>query len=331
MREFIIREEGFSLKFTEKVPEPNEGECFLLYQEGTGLKKSMVVSRGVKYSSSAVRREHYNRKVTFSLRKQGFTQKFHVVTANTDFSFQVDVSLSCEIQDVQEYYFGEWMEEDTLCQIVKKCMVKQHKRWQIKQGWELQRELDEDIGRALKQFAGLRFRVVVEVRLDEAAEKILKSDRDSAVDIHLSDNRKNVQIAGNEHRAAIAESESALKMQQIGQIRMLLQNFGTLGPVANEYLEGKIDGKEFYSYIMKARAEEMDMLKVAMEGDLIPTDDIMVKINDILSNRQFGEIEQKQPAGSGGALEMRSSGQTDMAYAAREEEEAETPADGDFL
>lgn len=331
MREFVVREEGFSLKFTERVPEPSEGECFLLYQEGAGLKKSMVISRGVKYSSSAVRREHYNRKVTFSLRKKGFTQKFHVVTANIDFSFKVDVSISCEIQDVQEYYFGEGLEEDTLCQIVKKCIVKEHKKWQINQGWELQRELDQEIARELKRFAGVRLRITVEVGLDEAAEKIWNSDRESAVDIHLSGNQKNVQIAANRHKAAIAESEIALKMQQIGQIRMLLQNFGTLGPVANEYLEGKIDGKELYSYIMKARAEEMNMLKVAMESDLIQTDEIMVKINDILSNRQFGEIEQKQPSGNRGGLEMHSSGQTDMAYAAEEDEEAETPADGDFL
>lgn len=331
MREFVIREESFSLKLTEKVPQPNEGECFLLYQEGAGPKKSMVISQGGKYSSVAVRREHYNRKVTFSLRKKGFTQKFHVVTANIDFSFLVDVSIACEIQDVREYFFGEGLEEDTLGYIVKKCIVKQHKKWQINQGWELQRELDQEIGRELKIFSGVRLRVTVEVGLDAEAEKIWNSDRQSAVDIHLSGNRKNVQIAANHHTAEIAESESALKMQQIEQIKMLLQNFGTLGPVANEYLEGKIDGKELYSYIMKARAEEMDMLKVAMESDLIPTDEIMVKINDILSNRQFGEIEQKQPAGSGRALETHSGGQTDRTYAAQEDGEAVTPADGDFL
>jgi len=52
MSEFIIREEGFKLGWAEKVPSPQEGECFLLCQSGAGEQSSMLISYGIKYSSA---------------------------------------------------------------------------------------------------------------------------------------------------------------------------------------------------------------------------------------------------------------------------------------
>lgn len=105
MREFVVNEEDFSLGFIEKVPEPKEGECFLLYQEGAGAGKSRIISHGVKYSATAVRHEHYNKKVIFMLQKKDIQQRYRIVMANTDFFFNVDVCISYEIQDVQKYFW----------------------------------------------------------------------------------------------------------------------------------------------------------------------------------------------------------------------------------
>ena len=332
MREFVLKEEEFNLKFMEKVPEPKEGECFLLYQEGAGVKKSMVVSHGAKYSSTAVRHKHYNKKVTFILQKRDFRQNYRIIMENVDFYFNADVSISYVIQDVQGYFFGETMEEDALRNIAKKCVDRQNKRWQIKQGWELQRELEDDIERGIKVFEGVKFRVEVDVSPDEAAQKILDSDQKTVVEIHTSDNRKNVQIATNEHLVAIAESERNLKLQQIQEIGMLMKNFGALGPVANEYLEGKIDGQEFYNYIMKARTDDMNMLNMAVSNDLLTTEEFMDRINDILTNRRFENMEGQQlPVKDSGRLETHSDKRKDIEDEVEEEKEADTLPTGGFL
>ena len=67
MSEFIVKEENFKLGLMERVPMPNEGECFLLYQTGGGAGKSIVINSGGRYSSAEVRHGHYDRKVSLSL------------------------------------------------------------------------------------------------------------------------------------------------------------------------------------------------------------------------------------------------------------------------
>ncbi len=324
MYEFVVKEEDFSLKRIEKVPNPNEGECFLLYQKGARGEESMIISHGVKYSATAVRHNHYNRKVTFLLQRKYFTQNYHVNMINVDFYFNADINIAYELQDVQKYFWGNLMEDDTLRHITKKCVNRQNGRWQAKQEWELGRDLEDDIERELKQFDGVKFRVTVEIRMDESAQKMQKSDKDAAVEIHTSNNRKNVQIAANKHMSEIIESERMMKMQQIQEIGMLINNFGVLGSVAKEYLEGKIDGKEFFNYIMKTKTDELNLLNMAVSNDLLTGDEAMRKINDILTNSQFEKIAGQQLPGEN---RDRLKAPDDEG----EDAEEDVYADGDFL
>ncbi len=326
MYEFVVKEEDFSLKRIEKVPEPNEGECFLLYQKGT--KESKVINHGVKYSATAIRHKHYNRKVIFLLQRKYFTQNYHVNMKNVDFYFDADINISYELQDVQEYFWGNLMEDDALHYITKKCVDRQNGRWQAKQEWELRQDLEDGIERELKQFEGVKFRVTVEIRMDESAQKMQKSDKDSAVEIHTSNNKKNVQIAANKNMAEIVKSEKMLKMQQMQEIGMLINNFGVLGPVANEYLEGKIDGKEFLNYIMKIRTDELNLLNMAVTNDLLTGDEAMSKINDILTNSRFEKITKQQLPGEN-RDGLKAPG--DEGENAGEDKEEGVYADGDFL
>lgn len=76
MSDFITEEESFGLRLMERLPESREGECFLLYQMGAGMESSMIIRRGVKYSPTAVRHGHYNRKATLSLRSLSFSGNY---------------------------------------------------------------------------------------------------------------------------------------------------------------------------------------------------------------------------------------------------------------
>ena len=328
MYEFVIKEENFSLKALEKVPKPDEGECFLLYHRGAGDKESMVINHGVKYSATAVKHKHYNRKVIFLLQRKIFTQNYHINMTNVDFYYIADISISYELQDVQEYFWGNSMEDDDLRRITKKCVDRHNGKWSAKQEWELRRNLEDDIEREIKQFDGVKFRVTVEIRMDESAQKMQESDKDTAVEIHTSNNRKNVQIAANKHKSEIIKSETELKMHQIQQIGMLINNFGVLGSVAKEYLEGNIDGEEFFNYIMKARTDELNLLNTAVSNDLLTGDEAMKKINDILTNRRFEYLDEQQlPGEDRGKLKEPD----DESEEAEETVNDASHADGDFV
>ena len=328
MYEFVVKEENFSLKALEKVPKPDEGQCFLLYQKGTGGKESMVISHGVKYSATAVKHKHYNRKVIFLLQRKDFTQNYHVNMKNDNFYYDVNVNISYELKDVQEYFWGNPMEDDALCRIMRECVDRHNGKWHAKQEWELRRDLEDDIERELKHFDGVKFQVTVEIRMDESAQKMQESDKDAMVEIHNSNNRKNVQIAANKHKTEIVISETELKMHQIQQIGMLINNFGVLGAVAKAYLDGKREGEEFFNYIMKARTDELNLLNTAVSNDLLTGDEAMKKINDILTNRRFEHLDEQQLPGE---IRGKLRAPDDESDNAEEDLKEASHEDGDFV
>lgn len=73
MSEFILKDESFGLRLLDKIPVPEDEECFLLYHAGGGRKESVVINEGDRYSSAEVRHGHYNRKATISLKAQSIS------------------------------------------------------------------------------------------------------------------------------------------------------------------------------------------------------------------------------------------------------------------
>jgi len=330
MGDFIIAEEDFSLKLIEKVPEPCAEECFLLYQVGAGIRNSMVISSGVRYSSATVRHGHYNRKVTLSLKCTSFSNRYRVVMTNADFYFNVDVKISYGVQDVQQYYFYGQIQKEDIKYIVREVVKMQNKKWNISQGWELQNVLETQIERKLNSYKGVKFEVMAEVALDDAALKMQESNRDKVVGIHTSGNKAEEQIAVNEHKKKVATSELELKMQQIQEMAFMMKNFGDLGPIVDEYMQGKISGQELYDYIMKARTNDMNMLNVAMSNEMLTQKEAFDKLSEILSGNRFTQAEQQLPGGEKERLEAQEeeNGEEDVED---DDLKGATPTDGDFL
>lgn len=330
MSDFIMAEEDFSLKLMEKVPEPYAEECFLLYQAGAGIQNSMVISSGARYSSATVRHGHYNKKVTLSLKSADFSKRYRVVMTNVDFYFNVDVKISYGVQDVQQYYFYGQIQEEDIHYIIREVVKMQNKKWNISQGWELQNTLENQIERKLKSHDGVKFEVMAEVTLDDAALKMQESNRDKVVGIHTSGNKAEEQIAMNEHKKRIATSELELKMQQIQEMAFMMKNFGDLGPIVDEYMQGKISGQELYDYIMKARTNDMNMLNVAMSNEMLTQKEAFDKLSEILSGNRFAQANQQLQGREKERLETQEEedGEED---AEDDNPEEAAPADGDFL
>lgn len=328
MSDFIKAEEDFSLKLIEKVPEPYAEECFLLYQAGEGIQNSMVISSGVRYSSATVRHGHYNKKATLSLKSASFSKRYRVVMKNANFSFNVDVKISYGVQDVQQYYFYGQIQEEDIHYIIREVVKGQNKKWNVSQGWKLQNTLETQIECKLKSHKGVKFEVLTEVTPDDAALKIQKSNQDKEIGIHTSDNKAKEQIAMNAHKKKVAASELELKMQQIQEMDFMMRNFGVLGPIVDEYMQGKINGQELYDYIIKARTNEMNMLNAAMSNEMLTQKEAFDKLNEILSGSRFAQANQQLQGGEKESLEAQEEGEKDDVDNTPKEA---APTDGDFV
>lgn len=323
MSEFIIEENNFSLKLLERVPEPAEGECFLLYQTGSGIQNSMIISNSGKYSSATVRHGRYDKKVVLSLKRTYFNKKYRVVMVNADFYFNVNVSISYELQDVQKYYFQGKMEEGDIQQAVKESIKIQNKKWNISQGWELQDALDAQIENKLKKYEGIKFKIIIEVVPDEAALEMQESNRDKTVGIHTSGNMAEKQIAMNAHKKKVVESEQELKLQKIQELAFMVKNFGDLGPIVDGYAQDKISNEELYNYIIKAKTNDINMLNMAMSNEMLTQKEAFEKLSSILTSNHFAQTNQQLLDENKNMLELQDDEDSDI--------EQDSLNDGDFL
>ena len=339
MSEFIVREEAFKLGWVEKVPVPQEGECFLLYQSGAGAQSSFLINYGVKYSSAEIRHGHYNQKATLSLRQKVFSQDYRVIMKERDFCFIVMVKMLYNIRDVRTYFFEGKMEEGDIQNTVRKVIRQQDRGWNAWEDIELQNTLENDIEKHLKRYEGIRFRnLEVTVTPEEAAVKMRDSNKKKTVEIHVAKNEMDEQIAKNEQAERLVDSEQKLKMKQISDMALLCQNFGNMGPIVAEYLKGNMDGKELYDYIMRSRAEKLGVLQTVVSGDMLTQEETIEKLNEILSNSDFlqateykrlpgkevNKIEESN-TGNGGNNKKNEEEMTD------EEDEKEILGNGDYL
>ncbi|MDO4171015.1 MAG: hypothetical protein Q4D45_14165 [Lachnospiraceae bacterium] len=296
MSEFILKEEPFSLGILSRVPTPVNGECFLLYKTGGGEKESIVINLGDRYSSAEVRHGHYNKKVTFSLDTKYIHYNQRVVAQEDDFYFDVTIKISYLLQDVKEYFFSERIEDDDIRSFIRDVIKMYEGKWSIRQSVKAQNDLQEEIERKFRKYRSIRFRLQ-EVRVvpDEGAAKMLQSNRDKAVEIHVAKNETDEKIAKNEQSQRVLDSEYELKTKKIKDMALMMKNFGSLGPIVQEYLQGDMNGEQLYEYIMKAKANDISMLNTAASGDLLTQEEIMEKIVEIMGDTRYFQMgDEKQ-------------------------------------
>lgn len=328
MSEFVLKEEEFKLGILDKVPEPEDGNCFLLYQAGAGMAKSMVISSGVRYSSAEVRHGKFNRKVVFSLNPKEWRQKQKVVMENQNFYFDVSVEISYGLQDVQEYFFKEKLEDADIQREIRKIIRKNDGKWNVKQYLEVQNQIEDEIEQRIRRYNSIRLNnLEVRVAPDEAAAAVIKSNVTKEVGLHTAKDEADLTIAKNVQKGRVRDSEYDLKGKQIRELALLMENFGSLGTVVDDYMQGKMDGTELYDYIIKAKTNDMSMLSTAVNNDLITQKEAINKLNEILEDQKFLQ------AGKTEALPERKENEIEEKKEEEDEEDTdEKPlTDGDYI
>lgn len=330
MSEFIVKEEPFKLGILEKVPLPQVNECFLLYQAGAGESNSFVISHGAVYSTTQVRHGRYNKKVTLSLNEKTLKQNYQVSMKDQDFHFNVQVEVSYFLQDVRAYFFQGQMEEDDVQHVIKEAVRMQDGIWDVQQTLNVRNNLEDKIEQDLRRFTGIRFKTPkVDVAPDEMAEKIINSNRDKTVEIHQFKNETDKEIAYNEQGGRIADSKKELKAKKIEDLANMVQKFGGMAPIIEEYFKDNINGEELYEYISRAKNDKMNLLHSAVSSDMLSDKEVVEKLNDILGTN--GILQTNEYKKLSDNSENRN--KIEMKSEEKQVDEAEdfSPTDGDYI
>lgn len=213
------------------------------------------------------------------------------------------------------------MEEEDILHTVRDIIRTHDARWDVRQGWEIQNALETAIEQSLKRYEGVKFRVKeLTVTPDEKASRMLQSNRDKVVEIHVAENETDQQLAFNEQSKRLAESERELKLKQMEEMAFMMKHFGNLGPIVNEYLKQNVNGMQLYEYIMKGKTDEMSMLNTALSNDIISQEEAFEKLTEILKNNGFMQTEGLLPENENVRIEEK---KTEKEEEKEEEEETD--------
>lgn len=318
MSDFILKQEPFSLKILEHVPTPQIGECFLLYKEGAGKEESIVINSGGKYSSAEIRHRHYNKKVTISLKERDvIVQNLEIAMKDTPFRFRVNVHISCVLQDVKEYFFAERLDEQDIRRILRTVINENSGAWEMRECLKAQNAIEESIERKFGRYSYFRFKIKeLKVVPDGDAAKIIESETNAVV-------TKQTKRKKTEAEIVCVEEDYKLQQAKMKSMAANMKQFGILGPVVSEYIDGKLTGTELYNRMMKARVDELSLLKTIMGDDSLTQEQFIERVDQILSGTNYIQSNVKPQ------LEKRNEPMIEEHYS--EETEEDLLEDGDRI
>lgn len=288
MSDFILKQEPFSLKILERVPVPQTGECFLLYKEGAGKDESIVINSGGKYSSAEIRHGHYNQKVTISLKEQNvMVQNLRIAMKDEPFCFRVNVHIGCVLQDIKEYFFSERLDEQDIRRILRTVINENSGVWEMREGLKAQNAIEESVERKFGRYSYIRFKIrELMVVPDESAAKIIESEANAVV-------TKQTKRKKTEAEIVCVEEDYKLQQAKMKGMAANMKHFGIFGPVVSEYIDGKLTGTELYDRMMKARIDEIGLLKTTMGEDSLTHEQFSARVEQILSGTNYIQSDDK--------------------------------------
>lgn len=293
MSEFVIKKEKFKFGILDKVPVAEEGECILLYRESDGQNGSYLIDSLTKSYSAAIRRGKYNMKVTLSLKEKTSKQSYRVEMLKNGFYFNVKISMKYALKDVRQYFFADYAEsEKKVVGDIRNILSENDGRWDMVKGNELENTLQQKLEERLQGYSGLRFSDInVEVTPDENASILLRSDRNKDIEVHTHKNETEVKVAKNEHEGKVLDSQYALQRKRAEQLQEVAQAFGSLAPIAIEYLDGKIDGAEMHRYLEEKREKDLSVLLEARKQDWLTDQKFNEKLEKTIGKGDFMQTE----------------------------------------
>lgn len=288
MNDFIISTEDFKFKILDKVPVPQNNQAILLYRTEYGENGSLVIDSRWKPQTAEIRRGRFDKKITVSLESKEISCNQKVMMKNKDFYFDISVRISYALADIKSYYFGAKAEDEyEIRRGVRGLLNGCGEKWDIKEEPMAEIYIEQKLDMLFNNFKSFKFRLEnVTVKPDADAESIINSDRKKQVNIHVGQNQTEEKIAENKQKELIFESEKILQNKKLERMATMMNTFGALGPIVEEYLRENIGGDALYEYINKNKINELNLLDAALKNDTITQEDAFRKVERILSDSQ---------------------------------------------
>ena len=271
MASLVIKKEGFKYKIFDQVPVAEPGQSILLYRSTDGLNGSMLIDGTYTPYSSYVRRGKFDTKVTFSMDTQSLQTQDKVLVKDHICYFMINVNIKYKLRNVREYYFNEAGSfEKRIESHIKDFSYNNNSQFALHQVQDLQKKLYDDINSNLHQFSYLDItNVVVEVKPDDEARKLIESDIEKQRAIYMSKNSSDIKIWQNEAQMRVQESEIKLDQTKSVGFAELIQKYGELAPIMKEYFDGKIDGQQLDKRIREKKKEDIQYITDGVKDNIL--------------------------------------------------------------
>lgn len=300
MSSFVIRKEGFKFKIFDQVPIAGPEQSILLYRSANGSNGSMLIDGTYTPFSSDIRRGKYDTKVIFSMGVQSLQIQDKVLIEGHKCYFIINMSIDYKLQNVREYYFTETDScEKKIEQSLKECIYSYDNKFDLHRGNDLQRELNKIVNSRLQHFSYLSIiSVKVEVTPDDEAVKLIKSDVEKERVIHISQNDSDKKIIENRQQIRVQQSVRELHQAKSEGFVNLVQQYGELAPIMQEYFDGKIDGQQLDQRIREKKREDMQYMAEGWKNDMLSEEFIEQEYTKKIAGGSFYqsqtvEIEKK--------------------------------------
>lgn len=297
MGKIIISDGVFQHKILDKMPIPEEGQCYLLYRKDMKKDKSewmdnsLVLESGMRCSSAVVRHEGYNQKVVLSYETNTIKITYNLFMKEREYKSKVEVELSYQLSDARKYYFLEKVEPEDISYNLKRAISRYDGYWNIYHTIEMQREMEREVEDSLRNYKGLSFRILnINVIPDEAVRHMHEIKKSTDIDMYDAENNANKKMNQNDWATKTLYSDfqvEQLKKQIIGES---FNKFGTLAPIIDAYTKQEITGEQLHQYIIAEREREMNMTKNAYKDDLISHETVDINMKKVFGNGVYQQI-----------------------------------------
>lgn len=292
MKELVIKVDDFKFGIFDKVPVAEANQCILLYREGFGGTGAIVINNYTRPMISDIRHGKFNKIAYLSTSKKSADYSFRLAMKDYEFNFNIRISLGYSLQNAAKYYFENLDYKDKIRETINMILRSFNKKYKITEEANLQSDIQTELKIELNQYNVFYFHsITVLVEGDSDAQQILRSKRKKQVEIVTYGDQTEIK------KSKLKQDEE-LKKDKISWIMELASEFGMLAPIIEAYSKGEISDEQLFEYIERNKVNELENLKSAMDSDLLSTEEIQRRTNQILNSSismstQTAQIEAK--------------------------------------
>lgn len=267
---FILEEEPFKMLPLGKAPKADQNTVIILYRESLGIEKGIVIEPDKTVLSSSIRMGKYDKRIVLDTSVRRLEMRSKIKTQEQYCYFLVESRIDYSIKD------AKYVAKHVLTNIENDIEISVRKFWD---GLQEQFCMDEDVAvkRKLEELAVvlaeeytfLYFSIYNTAELDEAGQKVLRSNVETITDSVVLENEteiKNISIQKEgelertKYREAQKTYEEKMKLNdaKMENLLKLKKVYGKDALLLNGFLDNEMNSIELNERIRQQEKEDRE-------------------------------------------------------------------------